>query len=232
MQLCFFIVSVYVAHSISNYFFVDSFYLFIPLFRNTVSFLSSIRLNISNTLLLQNVFYEIYCACGELRKYARFEFLTAAWPMIRFLWEVTLCRHGMTDRRTEISTTNSKYSLHIGVFLRKDIQTCGPEWLSLYSDSLRTGPGIEAKWGWDFSHPSRPALGPTQHSIQWELSLSFPGTKRPGRRADHPPWSSAEVKEKVELTSTFLWAFMSCSRDEICPYSTYKPNLPLLYIQT
>jgi hypothetical protein len=28
---------------------------------------------------------------------------------------------------------------------------------------------------------------------------SFPGVKRPGRGVDHPPQSSAEVKERVEL---------------------------------
>jgi hypothetical protein len=28
---------------------------------------------------------------------------------------------------------------------------------------------------------------------------SFPGIKRPGRGVDHPPESSAEVKERVEL---------------------------------
>jgi hypothetical protein len=29
--------------------------------------------------------------------------------------------------------------------------------------------------------------------------VSFPGVKRPGRGADHPPSSSAEVKERVKL---------------------------------
>jgi hypothetical protein len=40
---------------------------------------------------------------------------------------------------------------------------------------------------------SRPALGPTQLPTQWVLGVSSPAVKRPGREADHPPPSSAEV---------------------------------------
>ena len=42
---------------------------------------------------------------------------------------------------------------------------------------------------------------------------SFPGVKRPGRNVDHPPPSSAEVKERVELyiCPPHLWVLVACS---------------------
>jgi len=58
--------------------------------------------------------------------------------------------------------------------------------------------GIESLCGRDFPHSSRPALLPTQPPIQWVPVLSR-GLKRPGRDVDHPPTSSAEVKERVDL---------------------------------
>ena len=48
------------------------------------------------------------------------------------------------------------------------------------------GPGIESRWGRDFPHPSRPALGPTQPPCTMGTG-SFQKLKRPGRGADHPP---------------------------------------------
>jgi hypothetical protein len=42
------------------------------------------------------------------------------------------------------------------------------------------GPGIEFRWWRDFPHLAIPAVGPTQHPVQWVPDLS-PGVKeRPG----------------------------------------------------
>ena len=50
----------------------------------------------------------------------------------------------------------------------------------IFSALVQTGPA---------AHPASCALG----------TGSFPGVKRPGRGFDHPPPSSAEVKDRVEL---------------------------------
>jgi hypothetical protein len=49
------------------------------------------------------------------------------------------------------------------------------------------------------------------HLLYYGYRLSSPGVKQPGRGVNHPPPSSAEVKERVVLP---LWAFMACSRLE------------------
>jgi len=56
-------------------------------------------------------------------------------------------------------------------------------------------PGIESRWRRDSPHLSRPALGPTQHPVQWVSCLSG-GKERPGREADPSSLSSAVVKKE------------------------------------
>ena len=59
------------------------------------------------------------------------------------------------------------------------------------------GPGSNPG-GDEIFRPSRPALGPTQLSVQWVPGISR-GYRRPGRGADPPPPSSVELLERVEL---------------------------------
>jgi len=60
------------------------------------------------------------------------------------------------------------------------------------------GPGIESRWGATFSAPVQTGLG--AHPTSYTMGTgSFSGVKRPGRGVDHPPSSSDEVKERVEL---------------------------------
>jgi len=60
------------------------------------------------------------------------------------------------------------------------------------------GPGIESRWGPRFSATVQTGCG--AHPASYTMGVrSFPGVKRPRRGVDHPPPSSAKVKEKVEL---------------------------------
>jgi hypothetical protein len=75
---------------------------------------------------------------------------------------------------------------------------CGPGQLSRYSSSLRAGRSgnripVKAR----FSAPVQ--TGPGAHPASSTKGTGyFPGIKRPSGGADHPPPSSAEVKERVE----------------------------------
>ena len=60
------------------------------------------------------------------------------------------------------------------------------------------GPEIESRWGANFSAPLQ--TGPGAHPASYTMgNRSFPEVKRAEFDVDHPPPSSAEVKERVEL---------------------------------
>jgi hypothetical protein len=60
-----------------------------------------------------------------------------------------------------------------------------------------------------FSTVYRPALGPTHPPIEWVTAALYVGLKRQGREANHPPPSSAEVKNKWSYTSIPQYVFRS-----------------------
>ena len=69
-------------------------------------------------------------------------------------------------------------------------------------------PGFGCLWGRDFSHLSRPVLGPTRPTIK-RVPGPWPRGKATGVWHWPPTPSSAEVKERIEL---YLWVFMGYSR--------------------
>ena len=86
-------------------------------------------------------------------------------------------------------------------------------WCSRYSDSLRAGrPGDRITVGARFSAPVQ--TGPGAHPASYTTATgSFPGVKRPGRVADHPPpWKGRAIPL---LT---LWAFVACYRVSLYLY--------------
>jgi len=60
------------------------------------------------------------------------------------------------------------------------------------------GPGIESRLGVRFSAPVQSSCGSYQASYTLGAE-PFPGVRRRGRGVNHPPPSTAEVEERVEL---------------------------------
>jgi hypothetical protein len=101
----------------------------------------------------------------------------------------SICELRKTGRReSRISPKGSS-----GIKLHYITLHCGPDTVVGIATSYGLdGSGIESRWGRDFPHLSRPALGPTQPSVQW--IPSFHGVKeRQGSDADPSPPSSAVV---------------------------------------
>ena len=71
---------------------------------------------------------------------------------------------------------------------------CGPGYLICYGDSLSRIP-VGAR----FSAPIQTGPGAHPASLYNGYRVSFPGVKLSGRGVEHPPPSSAEVKETVQL---------------------------------
>jgi len=84
---------------------------------------------------------------------------------------------------------------------RGNIYIIGYYGITLVDVATRYGldcPGIESRWRVRFSAPVQnvPGVHPASCTVD---TGSFPGEKRSERGVDHPPPSSAEVIERVEL---------------------------------
>jgi len=85
------------------------------------------------------------------------------------------------------------------------------------------GPGFESRWGGIFPIRSHRPWGPPSllHGV------SFPMAKRPSRGVDHPPPTSAEVKERVKLYLYSLCALAARYRESL-PFPSTRIHYRML----
>jgi hypothetical protein len=82
--------------------------------------------------------------------------------------------------------------------------------------------GIATRWTVRGSNPGGCEIFRTRPHRSWGspsllyngYRVSFPGVKRPGRGVDHPPPSSAEVHERVELY-LYLYRTVHCATVQV-----------------
>jgi hypothetical protein len=84
----------------------------------------------------------------------------------------------------------------VSEFNVRPVHYCQPcSSVGIATDYGLDGPGIESRWGARFFDHVQ--TGPGAHPVSCTLGTgSFPWVKRPGRGADHPPPSSAEVENE------------------------------------
>ena len=78
--------------------------------------------------------------------------------------------------------------------------------------------GLVSRSGRNFPYPPIPALGPKQLPVQWVTGLD----KAAGAGVEHPPLSSAEVEERVEL---YPYSFLDL-------YGMFRANFTFIRYQS
>jgi hypothetical protein len=108
---------------------------------------------------------------------------------------IVLPKHAGAIVRKKVIYNFSAFGWLISTYyIIKDIYRCVPgSPVGIELDYGVDGPGIESRWGARFF--AHVHTGPGAHPASSTIGTgSFPGLKPPGRGADHPPPSSAEVE--------------------------------------
>jgi hypothetical protein len=114
--------------------------------------------------------------CAVLAMNTNRQLLVSALSSVRACVKVTgvTALLGLRGTRLQPEQRIAVTWFHLGLFLGfnsriTDLLTyLGPGGsVGIATDYGLDGLGIESRWGWDFSHTSRTALGPTQPPVQW-----------------------------------------------------------------
>jgi len=153
-----------------------------------------IFLEVDSHVLAQNVLpcSLVYCWCVEM--FTNPEFLLK-WMVAAFQARFSL---------------HSSFHLVFCLFYNLNIQKpC-----NLTPESSPTSKSICSSHNWHvFLHPSRLAWGPSQPPVLWVLGL-FPGVKQTVHAIEHPPLSSTEVTERVQLHLYLYTTHSTCAQGQ------------------
>jgi hypothetical protein len=112
-----------------------------------------------------------------------------------------VCTWFLNTIKTPLTYTSRRnWSIYIYIYIY--ISRCGLGYLSQYNYSLRPGQsGDRIPVGARFS--ALVQNGPGAHTTSYIIGTgSFPGVKRPGSDADHPPHLALRLKKEQSYTST------------------------------
>jgi hypothetical protein len=96
-----------------------------------------------------------------------------------FYWQIEMSHlsHFPSEQRTHAFSYQTVHTQCSQLFLKHKYLLTALKIVSTTNRYGLDGPGIKSQWGQDISHPSRPALGPTQPPVEW-VPRPFPATKR------------------------------------------------------
>jgi len=146
-----------------------------------------------------------YCTLCKIAKQTRsgkhFSTATCSQNKLIIRWhrcENPKYRETRTSFQSVISSLRTGYKRYFGSNLVFRWGVGGDSSVGIATCYRLDGAGIESRWGARFFVLVHP--GPGAHPASYTISMvSCPEVKWPGRGLDHPPSSSAEVKERVKV---------------------------------